>query len=169
IWRDLGDTGDIGLSLTILGLVAGAAGDCQEARALHTQGLAIQRRVGNVWGTALALEGLAAVVATEHPPRALRLAGAADALRRAINRPLPPAARPLWDDALAPAHQALGAATAASAWAEGQALSLEQALAEVEEAADLPLPDTAEAPPRVEQRFANLHETATPLHSSGEG
>ena len=62
--------------------------------------------------------------------RALRLGAAAAALGETTGRTLRPADRAALDGGLAPARQALPAAAQAAAWAEGQTLPLEEAVAD---------------------------------------
>jgi hypothetical protein len=77
------------------------------------------------------LETQAAVAAVQGTPdRALRLAGAAAALRSRLNRPLAPAEQATLERRLAPARQALSAEQQATAWAGGQAMTHEQAIAD---------------------------------------
>jgi hypothetical protein len=64
------------------------------------------------------------------PERAARLFGAAEALHEAIGKPLPPFLRADYDRDVAAVHAQLDDATFDAAWAAGQALSLEQAIAE---------------------------------------
>jgi hypothetical protein len=85
------------------------------------------------WRIADALEGYGALAAAQGAPRrALRLAGAAAALRERERgtRPLSPREQITRDRRLAPARQALSAEEQAAAWAEGQAMTLEQAIAD---------------------------------------
>jgi tetratricopeptide (TPR) repeat protein len=127
--RQLGEPRSIAVSLTVLGKIAFAQGNPSAALALYAASLPLHQEVRNQWGIALVLEGLAVLEATAHPRRALRLAGAAATVRQLIGRPLPPAERPILDSGLAHARQALGAEASAAAWVEGQALSMEQAVA----------------------------------------
>jgi hypothetical protein len=127
--------------------VALAEGDAGTARARLTQALAVQRDAGHVWGIPFRLRELAWVAEAQgQPGRAARLWGAAAAQHQALlGRP--------WHDAdwryqpndpqheLAQATEALraqlGAAVFDAAWAEGQAMSLEQTVAyALEEAGD---------------------------------
>jgi non-specific serine/threonine protein kinase len=82
-------------------------------------------------GVAECLEARAAMAieATE-PERAARLLGAAEAIRREIGAPVPPVERPDHEDLILTAKAALGATNFAHAWASGQALTLDQAVAE---------------------------------------
>jgi predicted ATPase/DNA-binding XRE family transcriptional regulator len=115
---------------TLLGKIAVAAGEPALARQLLTDSLGVHRELGNRWGVALTLEGVAGLVAASEPERALRLAGAAESVRVAIGRPRPPAEQPLLAAALAPARQAIPDALAGQAWADGRALAEEDAAAE---------------------------------------
>jgi non-specific serine/threonine protein kinase len=79
---------------------------------------------------ASAMEVQAALAAVQGTPdRALRLAGAAAALRSRFNRPLAPPEQATLERRLAPARQALSVAEQAVAWAAGQAMTREQAIA----------------------------------------
>jgi DNA-binding NarL/FixJ family response regulator len=90
------------------------------------------------------LEGFARLAAAEdQPERALRLAGAAAALREAMGTPLPPFWAADLERSLEPARQALSAEAWAAAWAAGRAMPLAHA---VTEALAIELP-VAAAPP----------------------
>jgi hypothetical protein len=62
--------------------------------------------------------------------RALRLAGAAAALRQNIGAPLTSAEQAKLEESLHAARQALTSAVAATAWLEGRALPVERAIEE---------------------------------------
>jgi non-specific serine/threonine protein kinase len=83
------------------------------------------------WGMiAQCLDGLAMVSAGQRrPTQALRLAGASAGLSDMAMQPFYPIERPDLERALAPARDALGEGGAAAAWAEGQAMTLKQAVA----------------------------------------
>jgi hypothetical protein len=72
--------------------------------------------------------GLAAL--EDQPRRALRLVGAAAALRDSIGAPISPAYLEKLEAMVGPARQALGDTAAAAAEAEGQAMPLEEAIGE---------------------------------------
>ncbi|HLH73725.1 MAG TPA: hypothetical protein VKX96_10615, partial [Chloroflexota bacterium] len=63
----------------------------------------------------------------QQPTRALTLAGAATALRERVGIPRPANVAAEIDAALSPAREVLGT-TAAKAWAEGEALTVEQTI-----------------------------------------
>jgi hypothetical protein len=58
------------------------------------------------------------------------LLGAATTVRETLGAPLPASERAEYEQAVAPTRAALGEAAWAAAFAEGQALTLEQAIAE---------------------------------------
>ncbi len=60
--------------------------------------------------------------------RAARLWGAAEALREVIGSPRPPNEREEYERGLATVREALGEEVFSAAWAEGRAMSLEQAI-----------------------------------------
>ncbi len=98
----------------------------------------------DVWGVAMTVEGLAGIAAARgRGERALHLAGAAHALRLAAEMPAHPDEQARLDGWLAAARQALRAEAQATAWAEGQAMSLEQAITYALDVA----PEAAEQPP----------------------
>lgn len=74
------------------------------------------------------LEGFAGLAAAQaRPQRALRLAGAAASLREAIGAPLSPTEHARLEHRLEAARQTLSEAVGTELWAEGRAMTLEQA------------------------------------------
>jgi non-specific serine/threonine protein kinase len=131
IKRVLGDTPGLSLSLAKLGEVVSSLGDRTTAHHLLSESLALERDVGDRPGMAFVLERFAMTAAVHgRPERALRLGGAADALRSAIGAPLGAAARRSFDASLDHARRMLPSDAADAAWAGGQGLPLEQAIAE---------------------------------------
>jgi hypothetical protein len=75
------------------------------------------------------IEGLGSLEAADgSPERAVRLFGAAAALRETLGTPLSPARRPEQDRQLATLSRVLGDAAFTTAWAAGQAMPLDQAI-----------------------------------------
>ncbi|MCX5175081.1 tetratricopeptide repeat protein [Streptomyces virginiae] len=108
------------LALAELGFTAELQGDPDRARALHREGLAAARALGDVRAVALALEGLAGTAAAAgEPERAARLLGAADAARASVGAPLPPAERHDVDRTWSTCLSALGRRAAEAAFALG--------------------------------------------------
>ena len=76
------------------------------------------------------LEGLAGTVwGLGHPAQAAHLFGAAAAGRAALGIARPPTDQAAYDQRVAAVRAALGEEEFARAWAEGQAMTLEQAIA----------------------------------------
>jgi tetratricopeptide (TPR) repeat protein len=127
--RQLGEKNFSALTLNNLGDMRRAQGRYAEARALYQESLATQRDIGDRWAVAYLLESFAALAADEaQPERALRLAGAAAALRATIGAPLAPAEQLQLDRLLEPPRQTLGAANAAAEWQAGHRLAIDQAI-----------------------------------------
>ena len=126
--RELGHRAGIANSLSTLGTVVTEQGDYAGAWVLHEQSLLIRRELGDVEGTARALEGLAEVVAALGSPlRAARIWGAAEGIRAEVGLPLSPS-RPDYHRRVAAARAALGNDIAFErGWQEGRALTIEQA------------------------------------------
>ncbi len=124
-------------ALANLGLVALFEGDCAAARARAVEGIAIAARLGDRRMVAAGLEVLAGVLAREgQAERAARLLGAADGLRRAINAPLELADSPEYDRTVATARAVLDEAAFAALHAEGETMTMEQAIAHALEKAE---------------------------------
>jgi hypothetical protein len=86
--------------------------------------------MGSRSGIAHCLEGWASVAGgAGRPEQAARLFGAAEALRDLTNTPRPPADVADYDRTLAALRAALGEEAFAAAWAAGQAMSLDEAVA----------------------------------------
>ena len=131
-------------ALRLLGTVRLAQGDAAGARTLYAEGLTVARDVGHRPSTAGLLEASAGLAAVQgQPARAARLWSAAAAVRQALVGRPPPAARGV---ELARATEALraqlGDAAFDAAWAVGQAMPLEAAVADALEDA----PEDAPAP-----------------------
>jgi tetratricopeptide (TPR) repeat protein len=128
--RALGDKAGIATSLNDLGLVAHAQGDYVRAAALVQKGLLLSHTTGAKRLMAEGLENTALVAtARGQSELATQFAGAAEALREAVGMPLGPEQRAGHDQALQAMRAALGVEAFAAAWAEGRALSLDEAVA----------------------------------------
>jgi hypothetical protein len=91
---------------------------------------ALVRHLHDLSGTTNVLDGLAGLAAAQaQPVRALRLAGAAAAFREALGKSHPRNLRDWIERKLAPVRESLGTEATAAAWAEGQAMGLERAMA----------------------------------------
>ncbi|MGH2599929.1 MAG: tetratricopeptide repeat protein, partial [Dehalococcoidia bacterium] len=129
--RELGDRWHTATTLLNLGNAYLDQGALDEAMTQYRETLPLARDLQNRQQVALCLQGMASVaVARGDAVRAARLSGAAAALREAIGLQLPAASRARLDKVAADACAALGEATFTAAWAAGQVLSLDQAVAE---------------------------------------
>jgi predicted ATPase/transcriptional regulator with XRE-family HTH domain len=138
IWRTLGDDMGIGWALFRLALVAMKEGRYSAARSALMESLTTRVSIRDQWGVAESLDGFGHLAAANgRRDRALKLAGAAAALSQAWSA-IAGARRDSDVDAwLRIAQKETDADTAALAWAEGQAMTPEQAIAyALEEAND---------------------------------
>jgi predicted ATPase/DNA-binding SARP family transcriptional activator len=129
ILRELGDRGHVATALSNLASVAYDQGDYVAARRLYADGLTIWWELDARQGVAYALEGFAGVAVAEGQlERAVRLAGAAAALRQALGSPLAPADRDRLQDQLEHARRALDETAYDTAWSAGHHMALEDAV-----------------------------------------
>jgi predicted ATPase/DNA-binding CsgD family transcriptional regulator len=130
IERELGTGWGIALASIGLARILASQGDRAAARALFQESLALLHKIGNKVFIAACLEGLGAVgVVQGQPAWAARLWGVAEALRQHIGAPLPPVYRAEYERSVAATRAQLGEQAFAAAWAEGRAMTPEQALA----------------------------------------
>jgi predicted ATPase/class 3 adenylate cyclase len=130
IWRGLRDPRNMAFTLVVLGRLAFAQGDDAAARAWWNEGLAIAAEVRDPWCIGCFLGSFVALaVSQQQPVRALRLAVATDVVFQMVGTPLPLATGELVEHGRAQAMQVVDTNTQARARAEGQAMTLEQAVA----------------------------------------
>jgi predicted ATPase/DNA-binding SARP family transcriptional activator len=131
-FREMGDKRGIASSLYGLGSVADAQGDHEKAAALYRESLVLLHGLGYKGSIAGCLDELGRVAVTQgQPERAARLFGVAAALREAINTRWDPVQRADYEPHVAATRAGLGEEAFAAAWAEGQGMTLEQAVAYV--------------------------------------
>jgi predicted ATPase/DNA-binding CsgD family transcriptional regulator len=149
ILQDLGDRRGLIRVHAGLGRLALEAGELAAARTHWQMSLQHVQAIGARWGIAIYLDGMAGwCVRSQQPKRAAQLFGAADALREAINAPLPPFLQKWRERDLLLAHQHIERAAFVAAWHEGHTWSLEQALALASEPLTSPQPtQTVQTPP----------------------
>ena len=129
LFRSTGDRRGVANALNSLGDVARDRGDLAEAWARYQESLAVNREVGSQAALAVSLEGLGSVaVAQGQLARAARLLAAAQGLRQHIGAPLPPSRHPEVERSWSAARVGLKLPAYTAAEAEGQAMTLEQAL-----------------------------------------
>jgi predicted ATPase/DNA-binding SARP family transcriptional activator/DNA-binding CsgD family transcriptional regulator len=129
--RELGDIRGIAISLTALGMTMLKAGEPERAKEFFAESLNLLRRMGEKMGIAYCLLGLAGVAGEQvRPDRAARLWGAAEALREAIGMDLSPfdRAHSRYEERLANARSLMDEESWGAAWAQGRAMSPEEAI-----------------------------------------
>jgi predicted ATPase/serine/threonine protein kinase len=130
-FRQLGDGWGIATTLSDLAGLSFDQGDNAEARRLYVESIRLFQELGHKRGIARALECLAASAAAQsQAEQSLHLAGAAAALRQQLGAPLTPAEAPKLEKALEFARRTLGNAAGLTAWMEGWAMPVEQAVEE---------------------------------------
>src|SRR5207237_138931 len=117
-------------SLAALARLAGAQGDTALARRRYAESLRAARESYQVLQLARSLEGVAELDALENPERALRLVGAASALRKSIGAALYSEELRRQNQWLQPVYATRGEKAGAEARAAGRALSVDQAIDE---------------------------------------
>ncbi|HYW24132.1 MAG TPA: LuxR C-terminal-related transcriptional regulator [Terriglobales bacterium] len=124
-----GPDGPRGRAALFLGIIAVFHGDTAMARVQLAWSLEIFRRLRSQYGTAATLNALAALaVAESEAVRALRLSGAAEALRASIRSQLAPRWRELVSSTVVVPARAAAGDRADAAWAEGGRMSFDEAI-----------------------------------------
>jgi predicted ATPase/DNA-binding winged helix-turn-helix (wHTH) protein len=131
IFRELGDSWGIAGTLADLGNMARIERDFSAAHSLYRESLKLFQELDHKRGIARLLECFAcAAAAQSHSDRALRLAGAAAALRQKIGAPLTPAESAKLESNLKCTRPGLDETSSASAWQDGWQLQLDRAIEE---------------------------------------
>jgi tetratricopeptide (TPR) repeat protein len=116
--------------LVTVGRIKGAQGERAAARTILTEALSLARAKGPRGVLATALEELGVqAIRQKYEQHGVQLLAAAAVLRQSMGAPVRPADRPAIEEALAAARMAQGDAAFKGAWASGQTLPLEQAVA----------------------------------------
>jgi hypothetical protein len=131
ISQDLGDRQGSARTLLVLAAIARAQSCPGQARAWYAEGLTLGRSVNDVGLAIRGLEGLAAVAVDQGQALvAARLFGAAATQRVLLGAPLSPPDQADVEREVAVARRIVPRESFLAAWAEGEALSLEQAIGE---------------------------------------
>jgi hypothetical protein len=110
--------------------VARRLGEVELAKARFAESLGLMQELDDNTGIASCLVGLAGVAAMEgQPKRSAVMLGVVDAIAKATDLFSGPITRIEYEYALAATRPQLDEATSAEAWAEGQPMSLQQAVA----------------------------------------
>lgn len=127
--QTISDKRGIAALMHALGKLAQVKGDRTHAWSLLCESLIYRKKMGDKLGIAETLGGIASMCVTTRPDAAARLFGASESIREAIAAPLPPIERDEYERDTTATRNALGQDAFANAWAEGCAMSIEQAIA----------------------------------------
>jgi tetratricopeptide (TPR) repeat protein len=129
LWQEIGARWLEFWAIANLGRIKAYQGDVTTALAFYEQSLALAREFHDDWLYASCLEWWASVVAAQGKCAwAAHLWGAAETSRESCGLPLTPLERVDYEPAVAAARNQLGEQAFATAWAEGRAMTFEQAL-----------------------------------------
>jgi tetratricopeptide (TPR) repeat protein len=127
--RQMGEKRGTADSLLVLSGLACRQGDLGRAATMAREALELSRDSGAQDLLGEALERIAQVTTAHHQPQvAACLAGAAEALREVLHKPLFPGDRADHEALVHSMHVALGDDAFAAAWTEGRAMSLDDAV-----------------------------------------
>jgi predicted ATPase len=129
LYQEMSDEFNVATTVGWLGLLVNWSGDDHNlAERFLTEGLVLNRKMGNWAYGVYCLEGFAGLAGERgQGARAARLWGAAEALRESIGAPPTPEARPYYEGSMAAARALLGERAWEAAFAEGSAMSPEEA------------------------------------------
>jgi predicted ATPase/transcriptional regulator with XRE-family HTH domain len=129
LFRQAGDQRGIGRELMDLGQIARLEGSLKDATTMLTRALSQLWQIKDQWSLASALENLAGLAyAQRDPERSARLFGVAENLRELIGTPLQTYDRAFYEKHGQPDRKAMRETALTTAWAEGRAMTLEQAI-----------------------------------------
>ena len=129
IFRELDDRLGMARCLEDLGSLASDEGDHSQAHSFYAESLGLYSGTGQGPEVARLLEEMARSAAAQARwERALKLAGASAALRQRIGAPVSTAGKAKLEGCLDPARPELDSAAATTAWMQGWAMSLQQAV-----------------------------------------
>ena len=129
LFRERRYKGGLQYALDNLGWAALLKGDHEQARSYYEESLVLCKELGDKIVASESLEGLACIAGAEGEGlRVASLFGAAEVLREAVAFQHTPEEDALRQPYLATAHMLLGKASWEEAWAEGRAMSMEQAI-----------------------------------------
>jgi tetratricopeptide (TPR) repeat protein len=120
-----------GIAYAIKGMadIAFKQSDFSTASALSRECLILFQKTGDNIGLPFALESVAALaLVKDRPEKAVRIFGAAETLRKSTNSPLPPPNHSAYQKNLYILQKQLGQASFDFVWAEGCAMSLDEAI-----------------------------------------
>ncbi|HYW90293.1 MAG TPA: tetratricopeptide repeat protein, partial [Chloroflexota bacterium] len=130
IRRQLGHLEGLFIVLHLKGVAIYRVGRVDEALELAREALGIARQLNSVWFYTCLLPIFAGLAVERQPQRAARLGGAVMAVSESAHALPIPITEEFFNENMRLARDKLGEAAFAEAWAQGQSLSLESALAE---------------------------------------
>ncbi len=155
--RQAGDKTGLAYTRSMLGVVCIGRGNLEEAGRLLMEALSGVVELGDRWGLPNVLDGFMALAAARRlDAQAVRLHGATIALRAAIETPPSPTFQQFNERSLVPARKRLGEAAAQAAWAEGQAMTMDEAIAAARAVAEPPPSAAPKAAPAVARHADDL-------------
>ncbi len=129
--RAIGARSATAISLNNLGKIVSAQGDYATARSLYLESLLINRELGDPYYLTYLLEDIGVLAARlGQPERAMRLVGAAEALREQIGAARSPREQASLDTDLQPARSVLSEEVQEAVLAAGRAMDMAQAIEE---------------------------------------
>ena len=131
IRRELGHQEGIAMLLLCMGELAHRQRDLTRALMLYRESLGVAQALNSPWFLLSVLAPFASLAAEHQPERAARLSGATTAMSQSSHSVPIPLAEVLFEQGLTLARRALGEEAFAAAWAEGEALSLDEAIDEM--------------------------------------
>ena len=147
LYREIGHRHGTAKSLAVLGKVLATGGDYAAASTYYEQSLAISAELGEKWVAAVYLVELGEVVAAlRQGAWAAQLWGASEAIRDALGIPIFLVERADYERAVSAARAHLGERAFATAWAQGRAMTPQQALA-AQGQKPIPTPTITVSPP----------------------
>ncbi len=127
--RELGARSGVAIVLVNLGGLCCDQGDYDAARDYLVNCLKLCQQLNPIYITPAALAGMATLYRAQgQAERAVRFFAAFQALSESISYSVPPRDQEKWDSALAAFHSTLGEEAFASAWEQGRAMTLDQAV-----------------------------------------
>jgi tetratricopeptide (TPR) repeat protein len=146
IFRRVGDAFGLANALSMVARADVDDGLLEDALANYMESIDLFEQIGDLSGLAFSLDDLAEVYFEQGDrEQALRLAGAADAMRETLGAAAPRTLVRSFDT-LGEARKVMDESAAVAAWDEGRAMTMEQALAYVREARPTAAPAPSSEP-----------------------
>lgn len=139
VLHQLGNTWMLKFPLINLITVALKRNDLARVGVLSIQSLLLERAIGDLWGIAVSLDRMALAAATQQRrKRSVRLSAAAVAILEHLQAGFPFPIQDMHEQTMAALRESLGPAAFDAAWAEGRAMTPEQAIRYALEGIDPP-------------------------------